>query len=280
MKTHALFFPFDLFDASGTRAGVELLADAVRELIADNRREKKATRARAYTNKVRIEEFVFNQLADYQNWRSEARQAAAKVWQAGDRLLWVAGSHLGVLPVYEAFGSLPGNNLVIQFDAHLDIHHFSDCKTELSHGNFLLHAEGPLPKIVNVGHRDLLLTKEHIHKHFQQTFSAAELAIDPAAVANAVRNLAITADRVFVDIDGDVLDPSFFPATAHTVAFGMSPGLLLQLLAALDPLKVVGLAFSEFDPGRDVRDQSLHLLMWLIEYWLLELHETRKHGPQ
>src|SRR5262250_1754680 len=98
VKTQAVFFPFDLFDGGGARAGVELLADALRELLDDNRRERKATRARAYTAKVHIEEFVFNQLADYKDWRTEARRAAEKALRAGDQLLWVAGSHLGVLP--------------------------------------------------------------------------------------------------------------------------------------------------------------------------------------
>src|SRR5262245_58086602 len=94
VKTQAVFFPFDLFDGGGARAGVELLADALRELLDDNRRERKTTRARAYTSTVRMEEFVFNQLADYEDWRAEARQAADKVLRAGDQLLWVAGSHL------------------------------------------------------------------------------------------------------------------------------------------------------------------------------------------
>ena len=44
--------------------------------------------------------------------------------------------------------------LVIQLDGHLDIYNLADCTPELSHGNFLLHAEAPLPAVVNVGHRD------------------------------------------------------------------------------------------------------------------------------
>ncbi len=44
MTTRAIFFPFDLFGSPGTRAGAELLADAFEEMLADNRRERVATR--------------------------------------------------------------------------------------------------------------------------------------------------------------------------------------------------------------------------------------------
>ena len=57
------------------------------------------------------------------------------------------GNHLSVLPVLEELGR---DTLVVQFDAHLDIYHLSDCTTEPSHGNFLLHAEGELPALVVV----------------------------------------------------------------------------------------------------------------------------------
>src|SRR3954452_10470867 len=67
VKTHALFFPFDLFGHPGTRMGAELLADAVQEMLRDNRREKMPTRARAYTNKIHVDELLLETLADYQD---------------------------------------------------------------------------------------------------------------------------------------------------------------------------------------------------------------------
>ncbi len=48
MKSRFIFFPFDLFGSSGTGAGVSLLADELREILADNRRERVPTRARCY----------------------------------------------------------------------------------------------------------------------------------------------------------------------------------------------------------------------------------------
>ena len=62
MKTTAVFFPFDLFGSAGTAEGVHLLAEALREMIADNRRETVETRARAYTDHLRLKEINFETL--------------------------------------------------------------------------------------------------------------------------------------------------------------------------------------------------------------------------
>ena len=71
----------------------------------------------------------------------------------------------------------------MQFDAHLDIHNFADCTPELSHGNFLLHCAGPLPPLVNVGHRELLLPPDYVARHYRLALPAEALALDPRAGA-------------------------------------------------------------------------------------------------
>lgn len=271
MKTTALFFPFDLFGHSGTRQGAELLADAFQEMLADNKREKQPTRAKAYAAKVRFEEFTFDTLDAYQTWRADARAAIGEVWQRDDFLLWITGNHLGVLPVYDELAK--SNTAVIQFDAHLDIYNLTDCTTELSHGNFLMHVDGKLPSIVNVGHRELMLRPDTIARYYRQSFSAADLALDPEPALLAVQEVCATAAALFIDLDCDVFDPAYFPAVAHPMPLGMSPHFFLRFLDAVWSTKLSGLAISEFDPARDRNDQSLATLMWLIEYVLLRRHE-------
>ena len=250
-----------------------MLSDAFEEMLADNKRERKPTRARAYAGKVRFEEFTFDTLADYQKWRERGRRAIHSALERGDFLLWITGNHLGALPLYDELSAASKDTLVIQFDAHLDIYNLSDCTSELSHGNFLLHPEAPLPPIVNVGHRELLLRPEYIAKHFLQTFGGAELAIDPQPALNAVRRLSGEAGRVFLDLDCDVFDPAYFPGAAHPLPFGISPQLLLRFIDTVWSEKVAGLVVSEFDPARDQNDHSLATLMWLIEYVLLRRFE-------
>ena len=272
MKTSVIFFPFDLFGSPGAGAGVDLLADELAEVLADNRRETVATRARAYTEQLRIKHFAFGNLADYQDWRKRGREAARKALASRERLLWITGNHLGALPLYD---ELAGHEdvLVVQLDAHLDIHHFAGCTREPSHGNFLLHVDGRLPAVCNVGHRELLLTPTYICRHYRNAVSAAELILGGAAALEVVRQTAHAADRVFLDIDCDVFDPAFFPAVSQPVPFGLSPAQVLHVIDAFWSANVAGVFLSEFDPGRDRDDRSLATLVWLLEYLLLRWHE-------
>ncbi len=271
-KTSAVFFPFDLFGSAGTGAGAQLLADAFREMLDDNRRERVATRARCYAGKVRMQEIAFETMDAYQDWRKEARRVIRQILSRDDFLIWATGNHLGVLPIYEELGARSKNCLVVQFDAHLDIYNLTDCTRELSHGNFLLHGEGPLPALVNVGHRELLLRPQYVRKYYRQAFSAAELAVNPDRVLAAVVATCKKADGVFVDLDCDVFDPAFFPATAQPLPLGLSPHLFLRFLDAISADQLLGLAVSEFHPARDQGDRSLETLMWLLEFVLLQMY--------
>jgi agmatinase len=273
MKTTAVFFPFDLFGSAGTSTGAELLADALREMLADNAREQTTTRAAAYQDAVRVQELAFDTIGAYQGWQRRGRTLARRILARQDFMLWVTGNHAGVLPVYEELGRGELGTLVIQLDAHLDIHRFTDCTPELSHGNFLLHASGKLPQIINVGHRDLLLLAGDIRKHYRAAISAEALVLRPEAVLKQVRRAARQAKRVFVDIDCDVLDPSWFPAVTHALPLGLDLHALVRLLDAVWSERVVGVALSEFDPGRDQNDRCLSSLAWLLEYLLLKRHE-------
>jgi arginase family enzyme len=270
VKTEALVFPFDLFGSAGAARGAELLADALREMIADNKRERKPTRARAYAGKFCVREVPFTSLDDYQDWRQRGRQAVRRVFDKGDFLLWITGNHLGTLPVYEELGS---DALAIQFDAHLDIYNLTDCTSELSHGNFLLHSAEKVPGLINVGSRELLLTPGYISKYYQHIFPAANLAVDAEAPRRLLQQASLGSPRVVIDIDCDVFDPSVFPAVSQPAPFGLSQEQFLRLLDAAWSPRVVGVCLSEFDPARDRQDGCLALLTWLIEFLLLRLYE-------
>src|SRR5262249_6815290 len=147
------------------------------------------------------------------------------------------------------------------------------CTTEPSHGNFLLHCDGPLPPLVNAGHRELLLPDDYVARFYRRTFAAGELAIDPVPALAHLREASRAARRVFLDIDCDVFDPSSFPAVTQPVPFGLSPPLVLRLIDAAWGPNAAGVMLSELDPGRDRNDQSLATVVWLLEYLLLRRYE-------
>lgn len=263
----AIVFPFDLFGSSGCGAGAQLLGDALREAVDDTAAEDRPTRPHAYADRLHIEEHPFETLAQVSAWRETGRQAAHELLREGDFALWLAGNHLGVLPVYDELG--PGD-VIIQFDAHLDCYDLHDTTEELSHGNFLRHVAGPGPKVVNVGHRDLFLLPADVHKHFAEAIPAEAVGADLPGVAARLRKHAAKAKRVWLDLDADVFDPAFAPGVGQPQPFGLAPLQVLALIDAVWGPKVVGVSVSEFDPGRDVRDQTLNLLGWLTERLLLK----------
>src|SRR5262245_48773813 len=271
MKTTVIVCPFALFGSPGTQQGPELLADALREMLEDVRGEKRPTRGRAYLRHVKIEEIDLGTLKDFGAWQERAAEAARRAFKAGDFVVWLGGNHLSVLPVYEELAAI-GDSFVVQFDAHLDVYNLSGVTETLSHGNFLRHAER-LPEIVNVGHRDLFLPPKSIREYFIEAYAATDVATNAEAVTRSLREAVGNSTRVFLDIDCDVFDPAYFPALDHPLPFGLSPAVVLRMIDAVWSEKVCGVAFSEFDPGRDRNDQSLSTLVWLLEYLLLRRYE-------
>jgi arginase family enzyme len=270
MKTTVIVCPFANFGSPGAAHGPEALADAVREMLDDVKKEKRPTRGRAFRDQVSIEELKFDTPASVADWRSMSRKAARKVLDRDDFLIWLGGNHLSVLPVYEELESR--NASVLQFDAHIDIYNLDVNKKELNHGNWVRHLD-KLPEIVNVGHRDLFLTPKSIHEFFAIAHSATDLAHDAAGIERVLREFSTAADRLFIDLDCDVLDPAFFPAVTHPMPFGISSEMLLRLLVAVWSPRICGIAITEFDPGRDRDERSLQFLVWLIEWVLLMKYE-------
>lgn len=272
--TVAIVVPFDVGGNAGTAAGAQLLSDALGEVLEDHELETHPIRGHAYARRVKIEELEFDTPEQIVDWGETSRTALTTALDRKEFILWLGGNHLSVLPVYETLGERDAEGtLVIQFDAHLDVYQLHDVKEGLANGTFLRHASGPLPMIVNLGHRDLFLPVKEIGETFTEAVSAEAWTLDPAGVTARLQSLVATAERVWIDIDTDVFDPAYAPAVHQPQPFGPSSLMLLVLLKAIWSPKIIGLSISEFDPGRDERDRTLQLLGWLIERVLLLRYE-------
>ncbi len=271
MSTRVVVFPFDLFGNSGASEGAKILADELREILKDSFRESVTTRALAWRDHIRIREVTLDNFRKLNKWQQTASKCLKSISDKNQKFIWLGGNHLSSLPVYDHFQD--SNTLILQFDAHLDIHHFDGCLDTPSHGNFVLFCKRPLTKLVNVGHREQLLTKEVVDTCYLDTISALEIASDAEKAFQKLMVYVNKADKVFLDIDCDVMDAAYFPATGRPVPLGLSPMFLTKVMQAVDFNKIVGVGFSEFDPSKDEKDKSLALLIWWIEYFFLRWYE-------
>jgi arginase family enzyme len=235
-----------------------LLGDVVREIVADTDDETRPTRQDVLLGNLTVDEFAFDTPAAVAAWRKTGRKAAKDALAGTDFTLWLGGNHLSVLPVYDELGPA---DTVLQFDAHLDVYSQHDVTAELTNGNFLRHVAGKKPRVINVGHRDLFLPESEWRDAFAEAVPAADVAVDFDRLRHD--------GRLWIDLDVDVFDPAFCPAVHDPLPFGLSPPPFLRLLDTAWSAQVAGLSISEFDPGRDVRDTSLNLLGWLVEWVLL-----------
>jgi agmatinase len=254
----AVIFPFDLHGSAGTAAGAQLLGDALTEVIDDTLDEPGTVRQQVFVEQMIVDEVPLETVEELSRWREHGRRAFEKYRDTF--LIWLSGNHLGTLPVYEA---LPAETLVLQFDAHLDIQAHHDTMDTLSHGNFL-RMHPPQARVVNIGHRDLFLPPKAITKSFHAAYSSTE----------TIPNSALAAKSIWIDIDVDVFDPAVCPAVHDPEPFGFTGREMLAILERINFKTVRGVSISEFDPKLDIRDASLNLLGWLLEWMLLRKFES------
>lgn len=269
MPTAVVVFPFDHFGSAGTGAGAKLLADMVDEMQHDIHEESHPVRGKCFADELLTYEYSFETLPEVNAWRETGNTAIAERSRKNN-ILWLAGNHLAVLPVYDA---LDANTLILQFDAHLDIQNLDDNHESLSHGNFVMHRSKTAAKVINIGSRDLFLRGDYISRFYHDVYSAEDWHLDRQKVLSQLKKEIQQVKKVWIDIDCDVLDPTAFPAVQHPLPFGISTGDLLQLLALVKPKQLLGVSLSEFSPGQDREDRSLNVLGWLLEWLFLRWHE-------
>ncbi len=232
VKTSAIFFPFDLFGSGGTRAGAELLADAVREMLADNRREKMPTRAAAYAGQgpgPRGCAFDTHRATTATGAEGHGKRHG----QALDRRRLPPLGHRQpsrrARPSTTSCRAL-GDVLVVQFDAHLDIYHLTDC-TEGAVARQLPHARVParcrawLTSAIAICCCDPIMSPAIS----TATSRPGTWRLIRRRRSRRLRSLPPPPPRVFLDLDCDVFDPAYFPGVGPSAAVRPEPRAALAL---------------------------------------------------
>ncbi|MCS7021714.1 MAG: arginase family protein [Gemmataceae bacterium] len=268
-----VIFPFDQFGSAGTSHGAEALAEVVREIRQDAHRESQPCRTHVLRDVLALYHPSMTTPQHWQRWRQRGRRLFQRLRQRHPFILWLGGNHLSVFPVLE---QLEPDTLVLQFDAHLDIHAFDQTMDYLSHGNYWRFLPAPLPVVWHLGHRDLFVSPQQTAPFFSRVYSAVDLQTRLPEITAHLHQQVRQSARIWIDIDVDVFDPAICPAVQQPLPFGLTATTFWPLWQVAFQGKVLGVSLSEFDPGRDRQEQSLHMLGWLIESLLLQVVEQQR----
>jgi len=176
---------------------------------------------------------------------------AARVLEAGAKLLTLGGDHFISYPILRAHAAKHGPVALLQFDSHCDTwtDHTTGA-TSFNHGSMFLRAghEGlvDLEHSIQVGlrtHNDSahgfeILTAPWLHRN----------GVDAAIAAIKAR---VGKAKVYLSFDIDFLDPAFAPGTGTPVVGGPATWQALEILRGLADLDFVGMDVVEVSPPYD-----------------------------
>lgn len=270
-RAHVLFWPFGLHGNPGAELGVEQLFDAFSGALGEAL-DDPASRLHPLAQRTDAEMIDYAEPEEMLRWREELRSRFADALEARALPVFVGGNHLVLLPILEAYAASPAERtLVVSFDAHIDAYDLPGSRERLHHGNFLAHVDRPAHlSIAAVGHRDHVLTEAAAKERLDHVLSMDVIARRPLeASVDTLASLAGHADRVHLDIDLDVLDPSALRAVGTPMPCGLSTRELTALVEPLLGPKLSGVSVSEYSAAADPDGTGRQLVCWLLEHVLL-----------
>jgi len=141
-------------------------------------------------------------------------------------------------------------------------------------------------RAVQVGCRDDDEELEEVRECIGDVIPASDVIRD--GVADAVRRVrSVAGNGYWLQIDVDVLDPSYLPAVDSPDPGGLSPAQLSELVASLAP-GAIGASITVFDPDLDPDGRYAELLVTTLVPALARLGDsvapivrsTVQRGPQ
>jgi formiminoglutamase len=178
-----------------------------------------------------------------------------------DAVVLLGGDNSITRPGCHGLGHL-GRTGLLTFDAHFDLRHLDAGLTNGNPVRALLRDGLPGDHIVQVGIQSFAnsapyaaLARE-VGIHVVTAPAVWERGIIKV-VDEALAYLNTRADRIYVDLDLDVLDRAYAPATPGSRPGGLAPYQVRQAarLCGLDP-KVRVLDLVEMDPTNDISDTT------------------------
>ena len=183
------------------------------------------------------------------------------------------------------FDSLKHNNFsLLWFDAHMDANTMQTSESMSPHGM-------PVAALLGHGYEEWTKTNENgcpilkaenvyqfgirsyddEEKNFLNTHNAHIYYAEMCAETGLEKNLQdvmknLKTNYYGVSIDVDAFDPTFAPGTGTTEPDGLNPNDMLSFLSKVaHDDRCVALEIMEFNPDKDIRNQTLHWITLFIE---------------
>ncbi|WP_289041654.1 agmatinase [uncultured Aliiroseovarius sp.] len=188
-----------------------------------------------------------------------------RVHTAGIRPLTGGGDHLCTLPILRALAKDAPLGMV-HFDSHTDLYHSYFDGTMFTHGTPFRRAveEGLLDpaRVVMIGIRGT--TYDNEDRDFAQSVGIRVIPIEEfhtrgvADVMEEARGIVGTGDT-YVSYDIDFVDPAFAPGTGTPEIGGPNSFQAIEVVRALQGVKIVGADVVEVSPPFDASGATAYL---------------------
>ncbi|MCI2393589.1 agmatinase [Aliiroseovarius sediminis] len=188
-----------------------------------------------------------------------------RVHTAGIRPLTGGGDHLCTLPILRALAKDAPLGMV-HFDSHTDLYHSYFDGTMFTHGTPFRRAveEGLLDpaRVVMIGIRGTAYDNED--RDFAQNVGIRVIPIEEfhtrgvADVMEEARGIVGTGDT-YVSYDIDFVDPAFAPGTGTPEIGGPNSFQAIEVVRALQGVKIVGADLVEVSPPFDASGATAYL---------------------
>jgi agmatinase len=156
----------------------------------------------------------------------------------------IGGEHTLTLA---AFSQMPDDCKLLIFDAHFDLRD-ELYGWRLSHGTFLrrLSEKIGFERFMHIGARAASKEEWSIAKNMS-VITSKELR-----EGKVIDELIRDADKLYVSVDLDVMDPAYAPGVGTPEPGGIASSLLLDMLRRLKGKKILGFDIVELDPPYDI----------------------------
>ncbi|MGN0641573.1 MAG: agmatinase [Huintestinicola sp.] len=201
----------------------------------------------------------------------DIRARTKEILEAGKLPVMLGGEHLVTLGAFRAVTEHYGKDVsIIQFDAHADLRE-EYLGQELSHACVIRRCHD----IVGDGHVFQFGIRSGDREEFAFAAKHTQMyktGIEGVSFDNISEVItALKGKKVYLTIDLDVLDPSFFPGTGTPEAGGASFNQLLSALVKLKELDIVGADINELSPHYDQSGASTAIACKLLRELLMVL---------